>query len=361
MIVLLIMFVIPFLIKMLIIAIPAYFCKKNTLIYCNTHEKYNSAIISGLITILLTMITSYMIISEDSSGLFHSHYSGETNISLTFIFIISMFCIFILPVLFRFKRLSNVRKQLNIKDNFTKVFSIIFVCIICIFSSLFCLNKVKVHKIKVTDGNKYKYSDFIKELNSRNLYPKKNSEKINISRGDISTLDSSSEYLQSFSSTTDFSNPYFLSPESDNKFPFFLFESYVSFIERNPKTADYYEIGYDDSYIEWNIYYINGKIYAAISSISYLGKRDLGESPSDLLVLTEENDIIVYNRRKNYYLKGGCFLDTESGTQRSPIPKFSEFQNPLCMKTKVVDKIDSSTLDSIAKEIYPSLEKKYNK
>lgn len=178
---------------------------------------------------------------------------------------------------------------------------------------------------------------------------------------EITALDSTEKTGYSFSSGSYFDHNT-LSINTDRKFPMFVYNSYVSLIKKSEKTKSYYYIGANDWYITWYIYYINGKVYAAIGNeaeydgngwLTSLSKTRYG------IVVSEEECITIYNSKNNYFVKGGGILDTASGRQRISFPTTTDIYNEKCMKIRVVDKIDGETLDKIAKELSPQYWKIY--
>jgi acetyl-CoA carboxylase carboxyltransferase component len=81
---------------------------------------------------------------------------------------------------------------------------------------------------------------------------------------------------------------------------------------------------------------------ASIPQISVV----LGEVYGSLAILATSSDFC-------YLVKGGCITDTSSGMQRSGFPTTKDIYNKDCIRIKKVERIDSKTLDSIAKVIVP--------
>ena len=337
----------------------------GTLHYLKGKNTYKLCIIFNVIGIILYSLFIFLFIYFDILNIFNDYYNGNVYTGLKIIFSMITLFLFVCPLIVNMIGLYKEKNDLKYKVIWYRyrfvVIGIIVIILIIIFYNLFKFNIINTNKIEVTEDNIYYYSDFKSELESRNLIyelPKNKSELT--SQHEITALDSSSKYGYAFSSGS-YTDSYRLSVNTDRKFPMFVYDSYTSLIKTSNKTADYYYIGPEDWYINWYIYYINGKIYAAIGEESEYGsgwETSLSTTKYGIVV-SEEKDITIYNSKNNYFVKGGGILDTRSGTQRSGFPTTIDIYNENCMKIKVVDKVNAETLDKIAKELSPQYWKVY--
>lgn len=299
---------------------------KGTLNYLKGKKIYKIYSIFNVIGIIAHILFIVIFILIDILDIFTDYYTGYSNIGLKIIYSIICFCLFVCPLIINY---IVLHKDINEE------------------------NKVKDVNIENAENNTYSYSDFNDELKNRKLIyelPENKSELT--SPKEINALDSSSKYGYQFSSGS-YTDSFTLSVDTDKKFPLFVYDSYTSLIKKSDKTADYYYIGPEDWYVNWYIYYIDGKIYAAIGEESAYGsggQKSLSTSEKGIVV-SEEKDITIYNSKKNYFVKGGGILDTKLGTQRSSFPTTTDIYNKKCMKITTVNKVNAETLDEIAKKL----------
>lgn len=348
-----------------LLSLPLVISGISTLHYLKGKNIYKLCTIFNAIGIILYGLFIFLFIYLDILNIFKDYYNGNIHTGLKIIFSMIAFFLFMCPLIINMIGLYKEKNNLNYKVIWHRyrfiVISIIVIILIIIFYNLFKFNIINTNKIEITEDNIYSYSDFKSELKNRNLIyelPKNKSELT--SQHEITALDSSSKYGYTFSSGS-YTDSYRLSANTDRKFPMFVYDSYTSLIKKSDKTADYYYIGPEDWYINWYIYYINGKIYAAIGEESEYGsewKTSLSTTKYGVVV-SEEKDITIYNSKNNYFVKGGGILDTKSETQRSVFPTTTDKYNENCMKIKVVDKVNAETLDKIAKELSPQYWKVY--
>lgn len=339
--------------------ITLQYLKRNKIIY------YILGIIFNIIGIILYGIFIFLFIYSDVLNIFSDYYNGNVNVGLKIRLIIIISLISICPLMINSILLYKEKNNLNYRMLW-KRYRIIIICIIAITLifiayNIFKLNIININKIKVTDNNMHSYSEFKSQLESRKLIYKLPDGKNELTGSkEISALDSSSKYGYRFSGGT-YTDSYFLSENTNRKFPMFVYDSYTSLIKKSNSTASYYYIGPEDWYINWYIYYINGKIYAAIGDESEYGEgwtTSLSTTKYGVVV-SEEDELTIYNSQKNYYVKGGGIIDTRSGTVRSEFPTTSDIYNEKCMKIRVVDEVNSKTLDEIARELSPQYWKIY--
>lgn len=323
--------------------------------------KYHFAIIIDIIAIILSIIIT-IIIGLDPFRVFENYTNGfidyHAKHNCQIIFLVGTATPFLIQLLALYKEKNNFTLWTLIKK--IKYYIIAVILIIAIITTNIFINKAKqasLKTIEITSNNTYTCSDFTKELKNRNLINEtEGNQKQLASFQIINAYDSSTPYGHQFSLGS-YQDSFNLSKESDKKFPCFVYESYTSLIQKHPSTAKYYTIGPEDWYINWNIYYINGKIYAAFSKESEYGSM-WSTSPKGTkfaTVISEEDTMTIYNAQYNYYVENGGIIDTSSGTQRISLPTFSDKYNDKCMKIRKVDKINAETLDKIAKELSPKL------
>lgn len=337
----------------------------GTLHYLKGKNNYKLCIIFNIIGIILYGIFIFLFIYSDVLNIFSDYYNGNVNVSLKIILTTIIFLIFVCPLIVNAIILYKEKNDLSYKNLLNRhriiIIGIIAFILIFVCYNIFKLSIVNTNKIEVTENNIYSYSDFVSQLKNRNLMYKLPAGKSELTGSkEISALDSSSKYGYRFSSGS-YTDSYRLSINTDRKFPMFVYDSYTSLIKKSDKTASYYYIGPEDWYINWYIYYVNGKIYAAIGDESEYGsgwETSLSTTKYGVVV-SEEDEITIYNSQKNYYVKGGGIIDTRSGMQRSEFPTTSDIYNKKCMKVRVVEKINAETLDKIARELSPQYWKVY--
>ena len=344
-----------------ILCFPIIMSGITTLINLKGKNNYKLFIIFNIFGIFLYSVFMLLFIDIDIINIFNDYPNGTVNTRLKILLTTIICFIFICPLLVNSFILFKEKKNMSFK-NLIKKYRFVVICVFTIISIFVLYNIVKLiiintNKIKITENNIYSYSDFKSQLESRHLI-----YKLPVGKGDlagskeISALDSSSIYGYQFSGGS-----YTLSINTDRKFPMFVYNSYTSLIKKSDKTASYYNIGPEDWYITWYIYYVNGKIYAAIGDESEYGS--LWETSLSTtkygIVVSEENKITIYNSQKNCYIKGGGIIDTSSGMVRTEFPTTSDIYNKKSMKIRVVDKVNAETLDKIARELSPQYWKEY--
>lgn len=342
-----------------LLTLPLLFSGIGTLNYLKGKNAYKSCTIFDTIGIILYGLFIFSFVYIDILGIFNDYYNGNVYTRSKIIFSIITFLLLVCPLIINIIGLYKDKNNLTYKEICHRwrfaIIGIAIVILIIILYNLFKLNvtNTNINKINVTENNTYSYSDFKSQLESRNLIYELPENKVELTgQHEISALDSSSKYGYTFSNGS-YTDSYRLSVNTDRKFPMFVYDSYASLIKKSDKTADYYYIGPEDWYITWYIYYINGKIYAAIGDESeYENKQKTSLSTTKYgVVVSEEDDITIYNSNCNYFVKGGGILDTRSGEQRSGLPTTTDIYDENCMKIKVVNKIDAKTLDEIAKDL----------
>lgn len=335
------------------LSLPSVISGISTLHYLKGKKTCKLCTFFNVIGIILYSLFIFLFIYIDILNVFKDYYNGNIYTGLKIIFSMVISFLFVCPLIINIIGLYKEKNNLNHKVIWHRyrfiVIGFIVIMLIIIFYNLF---KFNINKIEISEDNIYTCSDFKSELESRNLSP--NNKSTSIIQQGITALDSSSKYEYTFSSGS-YTDSYRLSVNTARKFPMFVYDSYTSLIEKNNKTADYNYIEPEDWYINWYIYYVNGEIYAAIGDESEYGsswKTSLSTTKYGVVV-SEKEDITIYNSKNNYFMKGGGILDTCSGTQRNSFPTTTDIYNENCIKIKVVDKVNAETLDKIAKELSP--------
>ena len=214
----------------------------------------------------------------------------------------------------------------------------------------------KFIKIEAEKGNPITLNEFNDELWSRGfLYDLPEGIKDLVVMDEILVEDPNYDYSRDFAVSSGLKNRSNFGERGNQKFPVYVYDSYATLIQKSPKTASYYNKGPEDWTISWFIYNINGQTFAAIGGESGLndesyGGKDLFETEQGIIV-AEKDKITTYNRGGNYYAYGGCIEKTWSTAQRTHIPKMSDQYSSDCARIKVVDRVDASTLDALARKI----------
>lgn len=337
----------------------------GTLRYLKGKNTYKLSMIFNIIGIILYGLFLFLFVYLDIIEIFADDSNqfpyAESKIKFSIITFVLFACPLIINMIGLYKEKNNLTYNILMHRHRFILIGIITIILIIICCILFRTIIISTNKIEITENNVYSYSDFKSQLESRNLIYELPKDKSNLTgQNEITALDSSRKHGYDFSSGsyTDFST---LSVNTPRKFPMFVYDSYASLIKKSDKTAEYYYIGPEDWYITWNIYYINGKIYAAIGDESEYGSSwhtSLSTTKYGIVV-SEEEDITIYNSKNNYYVKGGGILDTSYGSSRIGFPTTTDIYNNKCMKIKVVDEVNAKTLDEIAKELSPQYWKVY--
>lgn len=140
-------------------------------------------------------------------------------------------------------------------------------------------------------------------------------------------------------------------------------EKYSSYIYYGYKTKNLSKnFNKNDAYLYWIIYYTNGKIYAALSDYyesSYPNSYNIYSN-----ILSEEKEIYTYNTEENYYEiisdKNDCLDSTSELYYKDNYIYISievleksilDYNEYLCEKYEVIDRINSDTLDSYANNL----------
>lgn len=180
-------------------------------------------------------------------------------------------------------------------------------------------------------------NDFKNELIARNLYTEENL---------LFGVDNKENNIHKISFYSD----------SNEKYPSYIYYGYKT--KNMSKNIKKY-----DNYLNWIIYYTNGKLYAV------LGDFDDSQLFQNFYrleiiyhgnILSEEKEIFTYNWKKNYYEKidiekNSVSLENlryyyEDGTY-IVVDVFEKFSNHLLHNYEIIDKINSNMLDIYANNL----------
>lgn len=211
-------------------------------------------------------------------------------------------------------------------------------------------------KVEVNEANLPTLSEFAEQLKGRGfIYDLPEGMTELVVPEEILTESQDYKYARHFSVGVGLKNRFDFGEYGDTKFPVYVYDAYVTLIQKSSQTADYYNKGPEDWTVSWYIYDIDGQIFAAIGSESKMG--DLSYGGDDLfgtdkaVIVAEEDKITTYNRAGDYFAYGGCIDATWSTAQRTSIPKMSDQYDADCARIEVVDRVDAETLDNLAKKI----------
>ena len=324
--------------------------------YLKKSKHYKSFMFFGILDCVIFL--AFIIITELLNIHQKFNYFKPDN-SLSFIILAATILLFC-PLFVNIIGLFTIKNNLTLKD-FWNRYKIRILCpiiiLILIFSFvigafLYRAAIVSKGKIAITENNTHTYSELELELKNRQI----------IYKSPQNTL---LHYTPSVMSQ-DYNKPngYYLSEllKDDStyynkKFPLFSYNSYTSVVKKINNNPKYYSIGMDDYCIMWSIYYVNGEIYAAINETN--GFRTIKNPQAFKLIVSEKNEITIYNPTNNYFVKGGGILDTESGNLHTPLPTTTDISNEQCYKILTVEKVDAQTLDKVSKELYSKYGEKW--
>ncbi len=137
--------------------------------------------------------------------------------------------------------------------------------------------------------------------------------------------------------------------DSNKKYPSYIYYGYKT-KNVNKKIREY------DDYLNWIIYYTNGKIYAALGNYDdsqlYLNYYRM-ELSYDANILSEDDEIYTYNWEENYYEKINI---NKNGASREELRYYYKNGTYIAVDVlkkfsyklyeyEIIDKIDSKMLD----------------
>ena len=300
-----------------IIGFLIYFCVLKEI----TKSKRIISIIAG-ISLLMSGFMYNQMNSMENTGI---DYIGQ-SLGMSIIF---TFCIYIYYI-FTFILFIAYAKKFIFKK---KAIITIIIAIVLIILLSFIMHYTAIQKV-----NDYipSVSDFENELVERNLYT---NEYLLFG---IDNIENNIHKIDFYS-------------DSNKKYPSYIYYGYKT------KNLSKNNREYND-YLDWIIYYTNGKLYAVLGdyddSQSFQNFYSI-ELSYDSNILSEDDEIYTYNWEKNYYEKININKDGvsrqelryyyENGTHINidVLKKFSyNFFN-----YEITDKIDSNTLDTYAKNL----------
>lgn len=279
------------------------------------------------------------------------NFSKQFDLSSIMILLVAI--LFFCPLFFNIVGIFMLKNNLTIKalwNRYKKRILSPIIILVLVFSFVFgaFLYRqfiINPNKIEITDVNMHTYSEFRAELTNRKFIYKLPPDTSLFNSSNIMAQDSNHLSGYYFSENSNYSGAYF-----NKKFPLFSYDSYTSVVKKINKNSDYYHIGLYDYYVTWYIYYVDGDIYAAINQTNgintSLAKQELN------LVVSEKDEITIYNPFNDYFVKGGGILSTETGNLLTPLPTTTDISNEQCYKIRSVKKVDAQTLDRISKDLY---------
>lgn len=324
-----------------------------TLLHLRGKKTYYVSVVFDYIGIIAYISFITIFILFDSLSIFTDYYSGFVNTGVQIIMVAFVIALFIFPLIWNRILIYKDKKNLTNKQvwHHYRIPTIILVVILVIITTtnLIKLVIVGTNKTKITEKNTYTYYNFERELRNRQLintssgvsYSASSSSNNNRIPGKVNARNKNSKYGVEFTDGKSHDG-YYESKDSGKKFPFFVYDSY--------KTSS------ESSLITWYIYYVDGKIYAAVADETFRNTSKLNPNYSDLeqyrVVVSEEDKLTIYNAEKNYYVKGGGIVDTRSGMQRTIYPTTKDIYDSECMRIIVVDRVDGDTLERIGNEVF---------
>ena len=289
---------------------------------------------SAMASIFINAIIILKIVDSLSSDFSYSN-SGE---SVRAIFITLSLLITEGPLIALIAGCKFEKGDKNAKLSFAIPATILLVVIAAVTVPTF-FSGIGVKKIHIDKSQLRTTSDFRQALLERGFHDDYDENTLHYSRGYIEAVEAGYPYTRT---------------DEEGHFNFYIFSGYKSLIEKSPKTADYYTIGPDDWWVEWNIYESNGQIFAAISyesKINSVRTKDLFDKQS-IQIVAEKKEITTYNWEGDYYVNNGCLVSTTASTNMMSFPKmYDSGLGHKCANVYVVDRVDAKTLDNLAKQI----------
>lgn len=289
-----------------------------------TKRKVTLAIIAGIFLLFNGLMYSGMN-STENTGI---DYIGQAIVVST-IFKICLYIYYIIAfILFILYAKKIIFKK--------KVIISIIISIILIILFVYAYKTISHYTStqKVSEEIK-SVNDFKNELVERNLYTEDNI---------LFAVDNKEDNIHKIN----FSN------NSEEKYPSYIYYGYRT----KNETKNFNQ---NDDYLYWMIYYTNGKIYAALADYfesSYPNSYNIYSN-----ILSEENEIYIYNINENYYEKinnENDGISTENLYYKDDNMYISidllnksvfGYVEGLCEEYEVVDTIDADFLDNYANNI----------
>ena len=323
--------------------LPMLISGTGTLKYLKGKNNYKFCRNTNIIGIIMYCLAIYFMIWKNIFNFFDNSYV-DFDIKILFSSIVFFICI--CPLLVNMIGLYTEKNKLTYKDVFHRfkfiIIGIIVVILVNIGYMIFRGIIVNGNKIAVTEDNVFSISDFKYQLESRNLlYNESPEDHIYISHNNLFAVDSSPHSIVSEQIYNLYPGRYGnISINSNKKYPMFMYDSHISFIKRidkNNKSNNYWA-GIEDAH--------NGEIFAAVYDTNIVNKYDKYR-----VVVSEKEDITIYNTQENCYIKGGGILETGDNSVLANLPITTDVYDNRCLKIKVVDRVDGNTLDKVAHEL----------
>lgn len=344
-----------FIIIVIFAALPLLLASIFALRYCKGKGKLLPSWCFAIISLVIEIIASWLICRE-LIGSFETQTTYGYNYFGYIIFSFIITAIFCAPsivfLIACFK--AQFADKINMK-RLLKVIVTVAILTVILLISIFTYIDIKenegVEKIPAKEENLPTLADFEKELKSRGLIQE---GRVFFSPDRFSAEDSKYEYDYRLN----------LEDDANERYPLFRYESYVSLIQKGDKTEPYYKIGPGDWCIEWDIYYVNGQIYAVNRNEDRLNKSwsvDLFGTKYGRII-SEEDKITTYNRFGNYFVYGGGIEKGRKGQSTRYLSTLMVNKpNEQCVPVVKVENLNAETLDTIAKEMSPQYWLEYGK
>lgn len=332
-----------------IVLIPSFIAAICGLRYYSgkSNGKLTACWVWGCISLVSNLFILYIVFKVFGSSFETQTLSGINYVGYS-IFYIFVFFIFCLPNIFYL--IGCYKEQFNIKIH-KKIFvsiACVIILILCIIAFIKIVESTNTEKISVSSVTLPTLSEFENELIDRGFIydlPEGMSELTTMPSTSIVAEDNKYEYQYDLN----------FEKNSNESYPLFIYSGYESLIQKSSKTDKYYSKGPEDWWISWDIYFVNGQIYAVIGEESQLGSNwetDLFRTKYGRII-SEREKITTYNRKGNYFSYGGGIEHNFTGYVRYLSTKMVDKFNSNCAGIIKVDRLDAKTLDSIAKDLSP--------
>lgn len=305
-----------------IIGFLIYFCILKDI----TKSKSIIAIIAGIF-LLMSGLMYNEINSMENTGI---DYIGQA-LGMAMIF---KLCIYVYYILTFILFIAYAKKFIFKKKVIIAIIIAIILIVILIFITKGFMNYTSIREISADIPS---VADFKDELTRRHLYT---NEYL------LFGVDNIENNIHKIDFTSD----------SNEKYPSYIYYGYKT--KNKSKNIKKYA-----DYLEWIIYYTNGKIYAVLGEyddsqlFQNFYRLQIGYDGN---ILSEDNEIYTYNWEKNYYEeihieKNSVSLENLRYYYRNGtyiiVDVFKKFSSSALHNYEIIDKIDSNMLDSYANNL----------
>ena len=336
-IVLFMYFGIIFLVLMAVL-IPYVVSAISTIGYVNNGSNRKIPVVATIIGIFLYIILIPVVLTMNSSNEILDFIDYKESWGIILAIIIGV-C-YLLPLIINAFIMWSKMSKKAIRILLLSVIGVIFI-ILAYFIGKIVYTYIDTQNVK--NGKKYSYKSFISQLKERRfLFEETDGTLYSLGYDEIIAGDKDEVITISKGDT------------SSKNYPFYIYKYHRSLINRTDPIYNDYYIGETDRYVDWYIYYVNGKIYAASK---YVGHVDSKFDKIDYeVVLVEDDELTIYDREKNEYVNNKCLIDTvtvsDDKKYTTDYPTYGNKNDEKCRKEIKVDRIDELTLDTMAKETF---------